>query len=132
MYARQTATVGVPVSRAGYALLRSLAESEVLSSTELARLCSMDLAATGRQIATLEADGLVTRSASTSDGRVSVVRITDPGRRVYEDIVALRVSHLTRVLADWAEPDRQRLGALVDRLVNDLQTVPLPPAQESR
>jgi DNA-binding MarR family transcriptional regulator len=131
MYVRQTAAVGVPVSRAGYALLRSLEEAEQLTSSELATYCSMDLAATGRQIATLEAEGLVIRSPSSIDGRVSVVRITEAGRRVYSAIAALRVSHLERVLADWSEPDRQRLSELVDRLVHDLQTAPLPLATES-
>src|SRR5829696_8310573 len=83
MHTRQSAAVGAFVSRAGYAVLRSIHEADELTLGELARQCSMDPAAAGRQVKVLEDDGLVERSTAEDDARVTVVRLTDDGRDVY-------------------------------------------------
>ena len=90
MDTRQAAAVGAVVTRAGYALLRCLSESPELAVTELARRCSMDPAACGRQLQALDREGLISRTAGADDGRVIAVRLTDSGREVYQRIVAVR------------------------------------------
>jgi DNA-binding MarR family transcriptional regulator len=130
MDTRQSAAVGAVVTRAGYALLRSLSESSELAVTELARRCSMDPAACGRQLQALDREGLITRTAGVDDGRVIVVQLTEAGRKVYERIVAVRNEHMEQVLADWPEADRVALSELVDRLVEDLKTTPFRPTKE--
>lgn len=127
VYARQAAAVGAVVARPGYALLRSIDEVGEIAMGDLARACSMDPAATGRQVRALEEDGIVERIAGSGDGRVVVVRLTDEGREVYRRIVEVRTSHLAKVIADWPERDRAELVRLVDRLVDDLKAVPFKP-----
>lgn len=127
MYARQSAAVGAVVTRAGYALLRSIDEGGEVSMTDLARECAMDPAAVGRQIRTLEEDGLVERRSAADDGRVTLVRLTPSGVEIYRRIVAVRTAHLEEVLAGWSETDRAELTRLVDRLVDDLRAVPFRP-----
>ena len=84
MYARQAAAVGAVVTRAGYALLRTLDDSGPLNTGELARRSHMDPGATVRQVKALEDDGLVTRANDDDDARVTVVvahRAGTQGRR---------------------------------------------------
>lgn len=127
-YARQAAAVGAVVARPGYAVLRSIAEAGELSMGDLARECAMDPAATGRQVRSLEEDGLVERTTGSDDGRIVVVRLTQAGRAVLQRIVEVRTGHLSKVLAGWSDDDRKELVRLVDRLVDDLRVVPFKPA----
>ena len=128
VHTRQSAAVGAVVTRAGYAVLRSVDDAGELSLGELARQCSMDPAAAGRQVRALEEDGLVVRAPAEADGRVIVVRLTDHGRDVYRRIVEVRTTHMSEVLAGWSSADRLVLARLVDRLVDDLRAVPFRPA----
>lgn len=132
MYARQAAAVGAVVTRAGYALLRTLTEQDGLTTGELARRSHMDPGATVRQVKALEDDGLVERSSDADDARVTVVSLTARGRAVVTDIVEVRTEHLQQVLADWPEADRRQLAELVDRLVDGLQSTPFKPHLKER
>ena len=127
MYDRQSAAVGVLVSRAGYAILRTLDQDGPLSTGDLARSCTMDPGAAVRQVKVLEEDGLVSRTTHADDARVTVVTLTDEGRDVYRRIVEVRTDHLDEVLAGWSAGDRAQLTALVDRLVDGLKAVPFRP-----
>ena len=127
MYARQSAAVGVLVSRAGYAILRTLDQDGPLSTGDLARSCTMDPGAAVRQVKALEDDGLVSRTDHADDARVTVVSLTDAGREVYRRIVEVRTDHLDEVLAAWSDTDRAQLTELVGRLVDDLKAVPFKP-----
>ena len=132
MQPKQTAAVGAEVSRAGYAVLRCVEEAGELTLGDVARECVMNPAAAGRQVKTLEADGLLTRTACDDDGRVSVVRLTSEGRKVYARIVEFRTSYMTAVLARWLPQDRAALAGLVDRLVDDLKHVPFSNGRGTR
>lgn len=127
MYTRQSAAVGAVVTRAGYAVLRTLDQAGELGMGELARRCAMDPAAAARQAKALADDGLLERGPGADDGRAVVVRLTDAGRDVYRRIVEVRTEHLAEVLADWPVADRATLARLVDRLVGDLTSVPFRP-----
>ena len=121
VHTRQSAAVGADVTRAGYAVLRYIDEAGEPTLGEIARECSMDPAAAGRQVNALEDDGFVERYALAGDGRVTVVRLTRAGRAVYRRIVEVRHAYMGDVLADWSVADRATLARLVDRLVDDLK-----------
>jgi DNA-binding MarR family transcriptional regulator len=127
VHIRQSAAVGAVVSRAGYAILRSLAEEGALAMGELAQRAAMDPAAAGRQVKGLERDGFVQRKPAEADARSTVVRLTGAGRDVYERIVDVRTGHMDEVLSEWQPDDRAALARLVDRLVEDLRAVPFRP-----
>ncbi len=126
--ARQAAVVGAEVTRAGYAVLRSLADAGSLSVGQVAAHCAMDTATASRQVAALADAGLVGRRPSADDARVLELSLTDRGRDVYERIVAYRLAHLGAVVAAWPAADRATLAAMVDRLVAGLAATPVPPA----
>ena len=69
VHQRRAAAAGVAISQPGFQLLRRVQGHDGVQIGELARLTEMDPAATGRQIAQLEAEGLVTRERDSDDGR---------------------------------------------------------------
>src|SRR4051794_40214146 len=73
--ARQTDAVGASVTRAGYAVLRPLADHEVLSLRDLALASHMDAAAASRQVNQLVEDGLVQRETA-ADARAVELTLT--------------------------------------------------------
>lgn len=125
MQPHQTAAVGVDVSRVGFAVLRSVGERGELTLGAIARELAMDPAAVSRQVKLLEYENLLHRTASVDDARVTTVRLTTEGRRVCRKVAAFRTAYMQRVLAGWSRADRQLLTRLVDRLVDDLRTVPV-------
>jgi len=130
VHSRQTERVGASVSRAGYAVLRTLDAEGSQAMGELARACSMDPAVAARQVAALERDRLVRRDGHGADGRVRVVELTPEGRDVYRRIVGMRTAFLGRVLDGWTATEREHLAEVVDRLVDDLQHVPFGTDEE--
>src|SRR4051812_32544316 len=64
---RQSVAVGAVVTRAGYAVLRSLSDLGATSLREVADACAMDAAAASRQVVALVDEGLVHRRASEDD-----------------------------------------------------------------
>ena len=118
--ARQSSAVGAVVTRAGYAVLRSLADHGTLTLRQVASASAMDSATASRQVMPLVEDGLVHRASADADARSVELSLTERGREVYDRIVEYRLAHLAQVTAAWSVADRATLGALVDRLVHDL------------
>jgi DNA-binding MarR family transcriptional regulator len=118
--ARQAAEVGAVVTRAGYAVLRSLHDGGTLSLREVAEASAMDSPTASRQVAQLAAEGLVERRAAEGDARAVELSLTPRGRKVYDKVVRYRLRVLTRALADWSARDRAELQRLAARLATDL------------
>jgi DNA-binding MarR family transcriptional regulator len=75
-----------------------------------------------RQLARLEAAGLVSREPSPADGRVRTARLTHRGTAAVEALSAARGRLLDRVLADWDPAERETLGRLLGRFAVALHT----------
>src|SRR3954462_6807851 len=89
--ARQTAEVGAVVTRAGYAVLRSLADAGSASLREVAEASAMDSPTASRQGAQLEKEGLVERRTAGGDARAVELSLTRKGRTVYDKVVDYRL-----------------------------------------
>lgn len=118
--ARQAAEVGAVVTRAGYAVLRSLHDGGTLSLREVAEASAMDSPTASRQVVQLEQEGLVERRTAEGDARAVELRLTPKGRKVYDKVVQYRLKVLTHALADWPARDRAELQRLAARLAADL------------
>jgi DNA-binding MarR family transcriptional regulator len=127
VHAKQAAAAGVVISQPGYLLLRRIQEEGPLSLGDLARLTEMDPAATGRQVRQLEDDGLVARSSSRGDGRVSLVSVTVKGAAVRRRIAEVLEGHMCDVLDQWSPRDRHQFAVLLDRFVGDIRATPYRP-----
>jgi DNA-binding MarR family transcriptional regulator len=124
---RRAAAAGVVISQPGFQLLRRIQEDEGLQIGELARLTDMDPAATGRQVALLVEDGLVTREKTSDDRRAVIIRITPRGAEVRRSLSLVSERHMSDVLSGWSAHDRRCLAELLPRLVEGLRTVAYRP-----
>jgi DNA-binding MarR family transcriptional regulator len=92
---------------------------------ELARYLELEKSSLSGLVDRAEARGLVERVPSPHDRRATTVRITAAGRklvRVVEHAVAAEVDAVVGVLP---EADRQRLVALVGRVVSAAESLPV-------
>ena len=122
-HAGLTAAAGVDLSRPAYALLRRIDEDGPATLGDLARATGMDAASTGRQVRRLEELGYVERAPDATDGRVITVTITDAGHDARQRIAEVLEAHLRDALARWSATDRQKLGELLERLVEDFRDI---------
>jgi DNA-binding MarR family transcriptional regulator len=124
--AAQAQAVGVEVTRAGYAVLRCLADAGRLSIRAVADACAMDAATASRQVSQLVDAGLVDRRTADGDARTAELSLTDRGRAVYDRVVAYRHAHLAGAVAGWSPRDRATLARLATRLTTDLRAARPP------
>jgi DNA-binding MarR family transcriptional regulator len=115
------AAAGIDLPQQVVQLLQVLQDGEARSMAELARMARMDAAAVSRQVRTLEEQGLVARRPSPTHGRIVLIEPTEAGLAASRRLRALNDRHLNDSLADWDPVDREALGRLLLRLVDDLQ-----------
>jgi DNA-binding MarR family transcriptional regulator len=84
----------------------------------------MDAAAVSRQVRALEDQGLVARRSSPTHGRIVLIEPTAAGLDAACRLRDLHQRHLIDSLSGWDPDDRDALGELLVRLVEDLQRTP--------
>jgi DNA-binding MarR family transcriptional regulator len=94
---------------------------------ELSGHIGRDHSTISRQLARLEASGLVTRSGSHTDGRVRAASLTGLGQEAVAALSAARRRLLDRALAGWAQVDRETLSLLLGRFAEALKSAPDAP-----
>lgn len=72
----------------------------------------------------LEDAGLIGRSPDPRDDRQVRLRLTEPGQRIGERVVALSVRHFSVALADWPAGDVRELRRLMIILSHSLRSAP--------
>ena len=98
-----------------------------LTPTELARSRMLTSGGTTAAIDRLERKGLVTRSPNPADRRGSLVGLTEEGRRVVDEAMALHAEAEHRLVAALGTEDRDLLASLLRRLLQSLEPAPGPP-----
>ncbi|MGW7543516.1 MarR family winged helix-turn-helix transcriptional regulator [Streptomyces sp. NPDC054770] len=119
---RQAHAVG-DVSLSGVSVLARLAAEGPDSPTALAELERVRPQAMASTLAQLEQRGLVRRSPDVTDGRRSILAVTDEGRAVLAERRSESVQRLAAVLDGFSAQERATLGAalpLLDRLAERL------------
>ncbi|HEV8535634.1 MAG TPA: MarR family transcriptional regulator [Candidatus Limnocylindria bacterium] len=89
---------------------------------QLTRLLLTDNASVTRLVDRLEAKGLVTRRTSPIDRRSVSVRITPAGRAAVPRIARLAQARKRRMLAGLSPSDRERMRALLTRILANVGT----------
>jgi DNA-binding MarR family transcriptional regulator len=119
---RYVAHAGVSVERAGYAVLRVLAEEGPLRMTELSQRLGVDGSTTSRQVKQLVIDGLLARTDDPVDGRARLLSLTAAGDEAVGQLRRVRHELFAAVLADWPDAEPSVLAPLLHRLAEDLRT----------
>jgi DNA-binding MarR family transcriptional regulator/GNAT superfamily N-acetyltransferase len=90
-----------------------LAQREVTEAAALRRSLGVDAGYLSRILARFDADGIVSRERSASDGRRQVVRLTDGGRAAYQMLDTRSAAEIGALLARLAEEEQRSLvGAM--------------------
>ncbi len=114
--------------RAAHVLLFPLCRVGPLRQSALADLVHADRSTVSRHVTSLVDQGLVRRSADESDGRASMLVITDAGRAQLDRLRAEREAYLLQVTAEWTDEELGTFTELFDRLLDGVAaTLPADP-----
>jgi DNA-binding MarR family transcriptional regulator len=113
-----------PVGQQGMQLLRALRDGRARPVAEAARAARLDVGAASRQLRRLDELGHVERSPSPDNASVVLVRLSPTGRDLAQRLHEVENRHLHEALAGWTDAEREALGGLLLRLVDDLQRTP--------
>ncbi|TDD95837.1 MarR family winged helix-turn-helix transcriptional regulator [Actinomadura rubrisoli] len=123
LHDRVAAAAGVPVDRAAVPLLRALAENGgPMRPGELAVRLAVEAPHVTRQVQRLERAGYVQRVPDPDDRRAQRIRLSDTGAEAVECIRAVGRQWMADALAGWPPGERERLAALVHRMLDDFET----------
>ena len=97
-------------------LLAVLGRYPDLTATELVERTAMDKVAVSRAVASLVADGRLTRKVDGEDRRRTRLRLSAKGYRIYDEVAPLALQYQQRLLSALSGEDRVLLEALLSRL----------------
>ena len=114
--------------RVALVLLFPLERVGPLRQSALAELVHADPSTVSRHVAVLVERGLVRREADASDGRASVLVVTEAGRAELHELREQREAYLRQVTADWTDTDLDTFTTLFERLLDGIAaTLPAEP-----
>jgi DNA-binding MarR family transcriptional regulator len=105
-----------PLERAGYQVLARIASGGPSRLSALAADLHVDLSTVSRQVAALEAAGLVRRAVDPADRRASLIEATPAGSAIYIRNRETWACALRGLLADWTPAERREFVRLFARL----------------
>jgi DNA-binding MarR family transcriptional regulator len=107
-FRRRLAHTGVTPDQ--FTAMRNLVEHdpEGLTQSDLTQLIDSDPNTIGALVKRMVSAGWVERLRHERDGRAYRLRLLPAGRAQYERVRQIAVALQTEVLADWAEPKRER------------------------
>lgn len=109
------------IDPAAYACLFRLIHDGPMRSSALAEAMYADPSTVSRQVTQLVERGHVERRPDPTDGRASVLAVTDDGREAALRIRTLRNEKLCQVVGDWPLDDLRDFTRLLDRFVEDYE-----------
>ena len=87
-----------------------------LSANEVAQRTAMDKVAVSRAVARLIEAGRLARETHDDDRRRSVLRLSEAGYKIYDEVAPLALAFERRLLGDMSGEERAMLFRLLDRL----------------
>lgn len=121
-YAQIAAASSGEIEPAAFAILFQLVCNGPMRSGALAEALYSDASTISRQVATLVKRGFLERRADATDGRVSVLAVTEAGREAAAEIRARRNQTLRQIMADWTPDERDSFSGLLLRFVDDYES----------
>jgi DNA-binding MarR family transcriptional regulator len=97
-------------------LLAVLGRYPDLTATELVERTAMDKVAVSRAVASLVAEGRLTRKVDGDDRRRTRLRLSAKGYRIYDQVAPLALAYQQRLVSSLAPDERAQLENLLARL----------------
>ncbi|MEU4691828.1 MarR family transcriptional regulator [Actinoplanes sp. NPDC023714] len=107
-----------PVGTVG--VLAAIRRHESCHMKDLAAEHALDPSTISRTIAALVRDGLVARAADPDDGRASMLRLTDRGQAVLDEVSAHYDDRLAEALSEWSPAEIDTFASSLQRFAQDL------------
>jgi DNA-binding MarR family transcriptional regulator len=124
---------GVRLDRALLPLLVGVDKLGPISVGDLADRSGRDYTTVSRQLKKLKELGLVERSSSAADQRISVAEVTELGQRTAGALDQARERLARAALSDWNVADLDLLVSLLERLTAAMRDEPsAPPPARTR
>ena len=117
------ARAGVKLDRALFPLLTRIGRSHPIGVVELANLVSRDHSVVSRQVAKLEALGLVERQDSKDDQRVRLLAPSAKGQTMLDQFALARRKFVGERLGAWTDEERRVLLDLLTRFAATIGSV---------
>ena len=111
------------LTRTEFDVLCAVRRNGVLNPGQLSREMLASGAAITKRLDRLSRLDLVSRSASARDRRVVLVRLTDKGRAVVDELLPSQLEAERAALANLSEADRARLASLLAAMLQTLEGV---------
>jgi len=121
VHADTVRTTGVQVTQTGLRALSLVSDTPRISGSDLAAALDVSQPTASRVLQQLEAESLVTRHASDTDGRVSHYVVTAKGRKALEKVRQYHVDRLAFALDGLEDDHRAAMAAAVTELVRLLE-----------
>jgi DNA-binding MarR family transcriptional regulator len=118
------AMAGLSLERALFPLIVLIERLGPIGVVELAGRVGRDYTTVSRQVARLEALGLVSRRASAADRRVREAVITPQGKIATDAVDAARERLALALFQDWTRTDFDALLRLLRRLADEMGQMP--------
>lgn len=87
---------------------------------DVAAFMQVDHSTASRLLSEAEADGLVERGTDPEDRRRTTVSLTDIGRLVLQDSIAMRTWAMSQAFDQWSEKDLKTLAIMLERMAQTL------------
>lgn len=104
------------ISITEWRVLAVLGRFPELSATGVAERTAMDKVAVSRAVSRLLRTGLIEREVHGSDRRRSVLRLSESGYGVYDQVAPMALEYERQLLSGFSDEERTTLGELLDRL----------------
>jgi DNA-binding MarR family transcriptional regulator len=119
--AELTSAAGISLEAGLLPLLVRVGLQGPIGVVQAAELLGRDHSTVSRQVARLEAQGLVARTPSPQDGRLKLAEVTPAGRKALDAIDAARRQLMEAALASWSAADRRNLERLLTKLADQAE-----------
>jgi DNA-binding MarR family transcriptional regulator len=106
------------------AILEAMQDDSVVRMTDLAERVGVASPTVSKLIRSMEQKGFVERTPDGQDGRASIIRLTEEGRRVAAAMDLERLEALEQLLSGWTDDELERFVTMFARLRADLQQLP--------
>jgi DNA-binding MarR family transcriptional regulator len=117
------ARAGVKLDRALFPLLTRIGLTHPVGVVELGNLIGRDHSTVSRQVAKLEALGLVERRAAKGDQRVRLLEPSMTGWRMLNQFAIARRQFLNERLGDWTDEERSKFLDLLTRFSDTFSSI---------
>jgi len=104
-------------------LLVLLAIEQSISAQRASQIIGMDKASTSRCFKTMQAKGLITIGLDAADGRLRMATLTEKGRELHDQILAIALERERAFLSVLSDTERKTLIGLLRRLHENLPAV---------